>query len=122
MTDLNDREFSLTIDALTNKRYHEENLNKDDFLLLDAYHLHEVKVYNPHPEFKGVIRTPTSYFAGKGNVLDYIFVSKDFDKKNPNKIGEVTSYEIFNKHLLKNQNGSLLNSDHAQVVCEIEIF
>ena len=122
MTDLNDREFSLTIDALTNKRYHEENLNKDDFLLLDAYHLHEVKVYNPHPEFKGVIRTPTSYFAGKGNVLDYIFVSKDFDKKNPNKLGEVTSYEIFNKHLLKNQNGSLLNSDHAQVVCEIEIF
>ena len=30
MTDLNDREFSLTIDALTNKRYHEENLNKYD--------------------------------------------------------------------------------------------
>ena len=122
MTDLNDREFSLTIDALTNNRYHNQRLKKDSFLLLDAYHLHKVKVYNPHPESKGVVRTPTSYFAGKGNVLDYIFVSNDFDKKNPNKIGQVTSYEIFNKHLLKNQNGSLLNSDHAQVVCEIEIF
>ena len=120
--DLNDKEFSLTIDALTNKRYHEENLKKDDFLLLDAYSLHKIKVVNPHPEFKGVKRTPTSYFAGKGNVLDYIFVSKDFDKKNENAIGKVTSYEIFDEHLQKNQNGSLLSSDHAQVVCEIEIY
>lgn len=120
--DLNDKEFSLTIDALTNKRYHEENLKKDDFLLLDAYSLHKIKVVNPHPEFKGVKRTPTSYFAGKGNVLDYIFVSKDFDKKNENAIGKVTSYEIFDEHLQKKQNGSLLSSDHAQVVCEIEIY
>jgi len=116
--DLNDKEFSLTIDALTNKKYHEENLKKDDFLLLDAYHLHKIKVINPHPEFKGVKRTPTSYFAGKGNVLDYIFVSKHFDKNNKFHIGKITSYEIFDEHLQKNQNGSLLNSDHAQIVCE----
>jgi len=122
MTDLNDKEFSLTIDALTNKRYHDEELKEDDFVLLDAYHLDEKKVYNPHPEFKGVKRTPTSYFAGKGNILDYIFISNHFDKKNENNIGEVTSYEVFNKHLEKNQNGSLLNSDHAQVVCEIEFY
>lgn len=119
--DLNDKEFSLTIDALTNKKYHEENLKKDDFLLLDAYHLHKIKVINPHPEFKGVKRTPTSYFAGKGNVLDYIFVSKHFDKNNKFHIGKITSYEIFDEHLQKNQNGSLLKSDHAQIVCEIEI-
>ena len=119
--DLNDKEFSLTIDALTNKKYHEENLKKDDFLLLDAYHLHKIKVINPHPEFKGVKRTPTSYFAGKGNVLDYVFVSKHFDKNNKFHIGKVTSYEIFDEHLQKNQNGSLLKSDHAQIVCEIEI-
>lgn len=119
--DLNDKEFSLTIDALTNKKYHEENLKKDDFLLLDAYHLHKIKVINPHPEFKGVKRTPTSYFAGKGNVLDYVFVSKHFDKNNKFHIGKITSYEIFDEHLQKNQNGSLLKSDHAQIVCEIEI-
>ncbi|BAK72427.1 endonuclease/exonuclease/phosphatase family protein [Arcobacter sp. L] len=119
--DLNDKEFSLTIDALTNKKYHEENLKKDDFLLLDAYHLHKIKVINPHPEFKGVKRTPTSYFAGKGNVLDYIFVSKHFNKNNKFHIGKITSYEIFDEHLQKNQNGSLLKSDHAQIVCEIEI-
>ena len=120
MTDLNDKEFSLTIDALTNKKYHDETLNEDDFLLLDAYHLDDKEVYNPHPEFKGIKRTPTSYFVGKGNVLDYVFISNHFDKNKENHIGEVISYEVFDKHLIKNQNGSLLNSDHAQVVCEIE--
>ncbi|MDZ7818039.1 MAG: endonuclease/exonuclease/phosphatase family protein [Aliarcobacter sp.] len=122
VADLNDKEFSLTIDALTNRKYHETNLLKDDYLLLDAYHLDKKKVYNPHPEFKGIQRVPTSYFAGKGNILDYVFVSNHFDKKKKNGVGKVNSYEVFNKHLEKNPNGSLLKSDHAQVVCEIEYF
>ncbi len=113
MCDLNDKEFSITIDALTNKRFYNRNLKKDDYLLFDAYHLHKPKIYNPHPEFKGIKRTPTSYFAGKGNILDYIFVSKELQK--------IISYEVFDKHLQKNHNGSLKQSDHAQVVCEIEI-
>ena len=120
LTDLNDKEFSLTIDALTNRKYHEEKRKNDRFLLLDAYHLDKKEVYNPHPEFKGIKRTPTSYFAGKGNVLDYIFVSNKFDKKAKDTIGEVISYEVLDEHLQKNQNGSLLSSDHAQVVCEIK--
>jgi endonuclease/exonuclease/phosphatase family metal-dependent hydrolase len=122
MTDLNDKEFSITIEALTNKRYHDENLKKDDYLLLDAYYYFKEKIYNPHPEQKEIKRTPTSYFAGKGNILDYVFVSNLFDKNRANNIGKITSYEVFDKHLQKNQNGSLLNSDHAQVVCELEIF
>lgn len=120
MTDLNDKEFSITIEALSNKKYHNENLIKDDYLMLDAYHYFEKKIYNPHPEQKEIKRTPTSYFAGKGNVLDYIFVSSLFDKNRKNNIGKITSYEVFDKHLQKNQNGSLLNSDHSQVVCELE--
>jgi endonuclease/exonuclease/phosphatase family metal-dependent hydrolase len=120
MTDLNDKEFSLTIDVLTNKRYHNESLSKDDYLLLDAYYYFKTKVYNPHPEQKEIKRTPTSYFAGKGNVLDYVFVSNLFDKDRKDSIGKITSYEVFDKHLQKNQNGSLLNSDHAQVVCELK--
>ncbi|MFW2567268.1 endonuclease/exonuclease/phosphatase family protein [Aliarcobacter butzleri] len=113
MCDLNDKEFSITIDALTNKRFYNRSLKKDDYLLFDAYYLHKPKIYNPHPEFKGIKRTPTSYFAGKGNVLDYIFVSKELQK--------IIFYEVFDKHLQKNHNGSLKQSDHAQVVCEIEI-
>ena len=122
MTDLNDKEFSITIEALSNKKYHDETFKKDDYLMLDAYHYFEKKIYNPHPEQKEIKRTSTSYFAGKGNVLDYIFVSNLFDKNKKNSIGKITSYEVFDKHLQKNQNGSLLSSDHAQVVCEIEIY
>ena len=44
-----------------------------------------------------------------------------FDKNKQNHIGQITSYEVFDKHLQQNQNGSLLNSDHAQVVCELEV-
>ena len=120
MTDLNDKEFSLTIDTLTNRKYHDESISKNDYLLLDAYYYFKKKIYNPHPLQKEIKRTPTSYFAGKGNVLDYVFVSNSFDKNRKNSIGKITSYEVFDKHLQKNHNGSLLTSDHAQVVCELE--
>jgi len=118
MCDLNDKEFSLTIDALTNNRYHDEN-RKETFILSDASYQYKKKIYNPHPEQKKEQRTPTSYFAGKGNVLDYIFISNHFNKKNKEKVAEVTNYEVYDDHLQKNQDGSLLESDHAQVVCEI---
>ena len=118
MCDLNDKEFSITIDALTNKSYHYSS-KKDNFLLHDTYNLFEKVIYNPHPEQKEIKRTPTSYFAGKGNILDYIFVSNFFNKNKQNHIAQITSYEIYDEHLQKNQNGSLLQSDHAQVVSEI---
>src|SRR5574344_153338 len=89
LCDLNDREFSITIDALTNKRFYKN-------------------------EFKGFKRTPTSYFVGHGNTLDFIFVSKDLENC-------VKNHKVFDEHLQKNRNGTLKQSDHAQVVCEIEI-
>ncbi len=52
--------------------------------------------------------------------VDYIFVSKEFNKKNKNALASITSYEIFNQHLEDNPHGSILKSDHAQVVCEVE--
>lgn len=119
MTDLNDKEFSMTIEALSNKRYHEE-MDEDKFLLVDAYHQFERVIYNPHPEQKEIPRTPTSYFAGKGNVLDYIFISNHFNKNVENHMAKVNDYEILDTHLQKNSNGSLLQSDHAQVVCELK--
>ena len=36
LCDLNDREFSITIDALTNKRFYKNELKKDDFILFDS--------------------------------------------------------------------------------------
>lgn len=120
MCDLNDKEFSLSIDALTNKAYH-ENKKFNSYLLFDSYNLNTKKEYNPHPE-KKASRKATSYYQGYGNVLDYIFVSKEFNKKNKDSIAKLSSYEVFDAHLQKNNNGSILQSDHAQVVCQIDFF
>lgn len=121
MCDLNDKEFSLTIEALTNEAYHDEE-KENTYIMHDVYDLDDRAMYNPHPEQKEIKRVPTSYFEGRGNVLDYIFVSKEFDKKEKNSIGKVNSYEVFNKHFHNNPHGTLLQSDHAQVVCEIELY
>ena len=51
------------------------------------------KVYNPHPEFKGFKRVPTSYFVGHGNTLDFIFCIKRF--KN------CKNHKVFDEHLQK---------------------
>jgi len=120
MCDLNDKEFSLTIEALTNEAYH-ENTKENSYLLYDCYNLVDKKIHNPHPEQKKIQRTPTSYFQGKGSVLDYIFVSKEFVTNEKKTIGKITSYEIYNKHFHNNPHGSLLQSDHAQIVCNIEL-
>ena len=114
LCDLNDREFSITIDALTNNRFYINELKKDDFILFDSYDIAPKKVYNPHPEFKGLKRVPTSYFVGHGNTLDFIFVSKDLENC-------VKNHKVFDEHLQKNRNGTLKQSDHAQVVCELKI-
>ena len=118
MCDLNDKEFSITIDALTNTKYHDDS-SKECFVLHDASYQYTPEVYNPHPEAKEPKRKATSYFQGKGNVLDYIFISDHFHKNNQDNIAKVTNYTVFDEHLADNKDGSLLQSDHAQVVCEL---
>jgi len=118
LCDLNDKEFSLTIDALSNHAYHDDTSTKG-LVLNDAAYQYTAEDYNPHPEAKEPMRKSTSYFLGKGNVLDYIFVSKHFDKNNADKTGEVMDYVVLDEHLKDNKDGSLLTSDHAQVVCEL---
>ena len=118
MADLNDKEFSLTIDALTNKAYHETRKNSK-YLLYDPFYLYDYKNPNPHPEAKEEKRVPTSYFQGNGNILDYIFISKEFNKNNKHALAYISSYEVLDEHLKQTSNGSLLQSDHAQVVCEL---
>jgi len=118
LCDLNDKEFSLTIDALTNYKYHDDR-RKKQHILHDANYQYKKEDYNPHPEAKEVDRKATSYFLGKGNILDYIFISNDFDKNNVKNIAQVTDYTILAEHLEGNKDGSLLTSDHAQVVCEL---
>ncbi|MDQ7046096.1 MAG: endonuclease [Sulfurovum sp.] len=112
LCDLNDKEYSITIDALSNPKYHDSTSKDKNLVLRDAHYLYTPEVYNPHPEAKEPKRKATSYFLGKGNVLDYIFVSNHFS---------VTDYAILDAHLEENKDGSLLQSDHAQVICELTL-
>jgi endonuclease/exonuclease/phosphatase family metal-dependent hydrolase len=116
--DLNDKEYSLTIEALTKLTYHDD-AGTDTYLLYDANYQYKEVIYNPHPEKRKSKRTPTSYFKSKGNVLDYIFISEHFNKESMHKIGEVTNYQVLDAHLLTHKDGSIIQSDHAQVVCEL---
>ena len=109
LCDFNDKEFSLTIDALSNPKYHDTK-SEDDLRLYDAYYHYKEIVHNPHPEAKEPKRKSTSYFLGKGNVLDYIFISKHFN---------VVAYDVLDEHLHEHGANLLLKSDHAQVVCEL---
>ncbi|HEY9128450.1 MAG TPA: endonuclease, partial [Sulfurovum sp.] len=118
MSDLNDKEHSLTIEALTNPAYHDDT-SEDTYLLYDASYQYKEEAYNPHPEAKMPKRTPTSYFKSKGNVLDYIFISEHFNEESLYKIGTVTNYHVFDTHLQTHKDGSIIQSDHAQVVCEL---
>jgi endonuclease/exonuclease/phosphatase family metal-dependent hydrolase len=109
--DLNDKEFSLTIEALTNPLFHHTQATDESPILYDAHYL-----YTPQKP-----RLPTSYFLNRGIVLDYIFLSKAFLPHTSETKGEVTHFQLHNQHLQRDKNGSLLTSDHAQVVCELTL-
>ncbi len=109
--DFNDKEFSLAIEALSNHKYHDEE-SEEALLLEDASYGYKEVAANPHPEAKEPTRKPTSYFLGKGNVLDYIMISNHF---------EVTNYAVLDEHLHEHGIDLLLKSDHAQVVCELTL-
>ncbi|HHH19868.1 MAG TPA: endonuclease [Campylobacterales bacterium] len=111
LCDLNDKEFSITIDALCNPKYHDATSPYDP-ILYDAYYHHTEPIKNPHPEQREPSRKATSYFQGRGSVLDYVFISREFT---------VTNYTVLDAHLQTNPDGSLIQSDHAQVVCELRL-
>ncbi len=108
MGDLNDKENSLSLDILTNssllevndfKEYKHMDLGLENYMN-DSYFLAKTKDK----------REATSYYKNLGNVLDYILVSNNL---------EVLEYKLFNLHLKDNKDGSLLQSDHAQVTSTI---
>jgi len=106
--DFNDKLHSFCLDALKSKDYLNDIINdnkiKDDykFELKDAFDLTNLKK-----------RKYTSYFMSEGNIIDFILVSEN--------IKNIKSYEVDDYHLKDNKNGSLLNSDHAIVSCDIEL-
>jgi len=109
--DFNDKEFALIFDALSNPQYHQVK-SEDKPLLSDAYYHYSHVDLNPHPEAKELPRKGTSYFLGREDVLDYVFISNHFD---------VLDYSVMDEHLKEHGVELLLKSDHAQVVCNLKL-
>jgi endonuclease/exonuclease/phosphatase family metal-dependent hydrolase len=82
--------------------------------LFDAFELQEY-----HEE---MTRKATHYFANRGNVLDYILLSSDFNDDYDHSLASVESVEVFDKHLTHPDHVDDLHcSDHAGVKVNIDI-
>lgn len=67
-------------------------------------------------------RPATHYHFAKGNVLDYILLSQEFDAHTDVSIAEVTSYQVLDAHLTNPSFERDKNaSDHAFVALTVEI-
>lgn len=67
-------------------------------------------------------RKATHYFANRGNVLDYILLSKDFNINYDHSLASITNYHVSDKHLVNPKyEVDAECSDHAPVMVEIEI-
>ncbi len=67
-------------------------------------------------------RPATHYHFAKGNVLDYILLSQEFDAHEDVSIAEVTDYQVLDQHLINPSFERDKNaSDHAFVALTVEI-
>ena len=67
-------------------------------------------------------RPATHYHFAKGNVLDYILLSQEFDAHADVSIAEVTDYQVLDSHLINPSFERDKNaSDHAFVALTVEI-
>ncbi|WP_394203241.1 endonuclease/exonuclease/phosphatase family protein [Shewanella waksmanii] len=96
-------------------------LSPNEFIqysLHDAYQLFEAN----HYARSAIDRPATHYHLNKGNVLDYILLSAEFNSQNDQSLAEVISYQTFDQHLTSPQyDRDSHSSDHAavSVTCRI---
>ena len=84
------------------------------YLLQDAFEMQD--------EIPLKDRKPTHYFANRGNVLDYILLSKDFKNDLDHSLASVSKYRVNDGHLINPHHVDDAEcSDHAPVMIEVEI-
>ncbi|MGR5319120.1 MULTISPECIES: endonuclease/exonuclease/phosphatase family protein [Vibrio] len=85
-----------------------------DLKLGDGWELQIAPTLEPRPA--------THYHFAKGNVLDYILLSQEFNSHADVSIAEVTSYQVLDAHLINPSFERDKNaSDHAFVALTVEI-
>ncbi len=92
----------------------EDRRSVQRFCLYDGFEIQEP----PMP----AERQPSHYFANKGNVLDYILLSKDFKLDHDHSLAHVSAYTVDDRHLIDaHPEQDAECSDHALVMLELEI-
>lgn len=67
-------------------------------------------------------RPATHYHFSKGNVLDYILLSQEFDAHSEVSIAEVTNYQVMDQHLINpSYERDKYASDHAFVALTVDL-
>ena len=88
------------------------------YRLQDAYLLHERSEYCP----TSVARAPTHYHLNRGEVIDYILLSYEFDPCNDQCLAEVSQYHTYDRHLINPQyERDSYSTDHAPVMITLTI-
>ena len=68
----------------------------------------------------------TSAFGGNFESIDQIFLSRHFHPDNPNPLGEMQYFSVFNDHLTDGSHREApynkLASDHGQIMAHMELF
>lgn len=91
----------------------EEKRTVENYTLFDSF---DIKTTSDEAK-----REATHYFGNRGNVIDYILLSKDFDANNRRSIAEVVEYKTYNSHLINPQyDVDSQASDHAPISITIE--
>ncbi|QYK13606.1 endonuclease/exonuclease/phosphatase family protein [Shewanella rhizosphaerae] len=89
-----------------------------DYRLQDAYLLHERSEYSP----TSVARAPTHYHLNRGEVIDYILLSNEFDPHNHQCLAQVSQYHTYDSHLINPQyDRDSHSTDHAPVMVSLKI-
>ncbi|MFC1745988.1 endonuclease/exonuclease/phosphatase family protein [Candidatus Riflebacteria bacterium] len=125
MGDLNDDSRSIAVEALTNRNriYEIAGVDYKDLPEAAKRLIHNNKLYNSFdlaPNPSGSSCKATHYHKGAGGVLDYIFVSNAINERNKKRCGRIIAHKVYDSHLKDNVTNQH-QSDHAQVVVEIEV-
>ncbi|GAA5647503.1 endonuclease/exonuclease/phosphatase family protein [Vibrio proteolyticus] len=124
--DMNDDPDSIPVEALSNRAWLFEvdgvkyqNLPMEAKVSAYQYKLYDA--FNLAPNQDGLKRTPTHYYRGEGNTLDYIFVSNALNEQNNRAVGKVVYFVVYDEHLHSDGVGNKKQSDHAQPVVRIQL-
>lgn len=86
----------LTTNSIRDRQVSDQKQILDTFWLTDSFTLYQNTDNADHK----VSRSPTHYYGAKGNVLDYILLSCEFNAEYNASLFEVSAYQTYDRHLI----------------------